>query len=350
VREFIAAFAIGLFMALPLRAAEAPPYPPSPVIRNMTWAPVDSVVRAADDCDNWPLTWADDGHLYGAYGDGRGFAPKVEKKLSLGLARIEGPPDHFVGVNVRAPTLERTGNGKAGPKASGLLCVDGTLYLLARNTGNAQLAWSKDHGRTWTWSDWKFTTSFGCPTFLNFGRDYAGARDGFVYVYSPDADGAYEAADRMVLARVPKDRIPDPGSYEFFVGRGDKGDRGDKGGKGDRGEPVWSRDVRDRGAVFEHKGGCYRSGIVYNAALKRYVWWQVIPGGDTRYAGGFGVYDAPEPWGPWTCAYFTERWDTGPGESATFPSKWISDDGRTMYLVFSGDDSLSVRRVTLVGK
>src|SRR3982751_3079487 len=181
-------------------------------------------------------------------------------------------------------------------KASGMLCVEGVLYLWTRNAGNAQLAWSKDHGRTWTWADWKFTTSFGCPTFLNFGRDYAGARDGFVYVYSPDADGAYDPADRMVLARVPKGRITDRGAYEFFVSRDA------------RGEPVWSRDVRDRGAVFEHKGGCYRSGIVYNAALKRYVWWQVIPGGDTRYAGGFGVYDAPEPWGPWTCAYFTGQW------------------------------------------
>jgi hypothetical protein len=301
----------------------------------MTWAPRESIVRKADDCDNWPLTWADDGHLYGAYGDGQGFAPKVEKKLSLGLARIEGPPGDFVGVNVRCPSLERTGNGKAGPKASGLLCVDGTLYLLARNTGNAQLAWSKDHGRTWTWADWKFTTSFACPTFLNFGKDYAGARDGYVYVYSPDGDSAYEPADRMVLARVPKDRMADRDAYEFFVKRDD------------RGGAVWSRDVKDRGGVFEFKGRCYRSGIVYNASLKRYLWWQVIPGGDTRYKGGFGVYDAAEPWGPWTCAYFTGQWDTGPGESGTFPSRWISDDGRTMYLVFSGEDSFSVRGVRL---
>ena len=59
--------------------------------------------------------------------------------------------------------------------------------------GNAQLAWSKDRGATWEWSeDWRFGDRFGCPTFLNFGRNYAGARDEFVYLYSPDARSAYD--------------------------------------------------------------------------------------------------------------------------------------------------------------
>ena len=99
----------------------------------------------------------------------------MPEKLSLGLARIEGGPSDFLGINIRSPTCERKGNGKNGLKASGLLMVEGTLYLWARNAGNAQLAWSSDHGQTWTWTDWKFSTSFGCPAFLNFGRNYAGA-------------------------------------------------------------------------------------------------------------------------------------------------------------------------------
>ena len=64
-------------------------------------------------------------------------------------------------------------------------------------------------------------------------------------------------------------------------------------------------------------------------------------------AGGFGVYDAPEPWGPWTTAYFTNTWDDGPGETASFPTKWMSADGKTVHLVFSGDDHFSVRKATL---
>ncbi|MBE3100091.1 MAG: serine hydrolase [Planctomycetes bacterium] len=311
------------------------PYPPSPVIASLTWAPAETIVRRAPDSDNWPMTWADDGHLYTAYGDGCGFGPKTAPKLSLGLARVEGPAETFAGVNLPSPTIEQRGGGASGKKASGILCIRGTLYLWVRNAANSQLAWSADHGQTWTWAPWRFTTSFGCPTFLNFGKDYAGARDEYVYVYSFDSDSAYVAADRMVLARVPAGRITEQEAYEYFVRLG-----------GD-GRPEWTPDIARRGPVFEHKGRCYRSGISYNAGLKRYLWWQVVPGGEPRFKGGFGVYDAPEPWGPWTTACFTEQWDVGPGESGSFPTKWMSADGRTLYLVSSTDDSFAVRRATL---
>jgi CubicO group peptidase (beta-lactamase class C family) len=204
--------------AVTATAATADPYPRSPSIAKLTWAPAATIVRKARDSDNWPLTWADDDHLYTAYGDGTGFDPKVPEKLSLGLARIEGGPDDFTGVNLRAPGAEQKGDGKKGRKASGMLMVDGVLYMWVRNAGNAQLAWSADRARTWTWADWKFTTSFGCPSFLNFGKDYAGARDDFVYVYSHDSASAYEPADRLVLARVPKGRIRDRDAYTFFRG------------------------------------------------------------------------------------------------------------------------------------
>jgi hypothetical protein len=214
--------------------------------------------------------------------------------------------------------------------------VDGVLYLWARNAGNSQLAWSNDHGATWTWADWKLTTSFGCPTFLNFGANYLGARDGFVYVYSPDSDSAYERVDRMVLARVPKEKIRERDAYEYFHGFDQNG------------APRWKRDVASRGAVFADPGRCYRGSISYNAGLKRYLWVQTGLGTDTRYAGGFAIYDAPEPWGPWTTAYHADAWDVGPGETGSLPPQWMSEDGRTMYLVFSGNDCFSVRRADVL--
>ncbi len=315
------------------------PYPASTAIRDIEWAPLETVVRRAEGSDNWPLTWADDGNMYAAYGDGRGFEPRAESKLSLGIARISGGPEDFTGLNVRSDTGERLGDGAAGAKASGMLCVDGVLYMLVRNVHNAQLTWSRGHGQSWQWAGWKFETSFGAPTFLNYGRDYSGARDGFVYIYSPDSDSAYEPSDRMVLARVPQDRIAHRASYEFF------------GGLDAGGQPRWTADIHDRQAVFVHPGACFRSGISYNAGLKRYLWCQVLPFSEDergpRFQGGFGVYEAPEPWGPWRTAYYTEAWDIGPGESSHFPAKWMSEDGHTCYLVFSGQDFFSVRRATL---
>jgi hypothetical protein len=144
----------------------------------------------------------------------------------------------------------------------------------------------------------------------------------------------------MVLARVPAARIPDRAAYEFFHGLDAQG------------RPTWDRSIAARGPVFQHPGRSYRSGISYNAGLKRYLWCQVLPESTDprgpRYQGGFGIYDAPEPWGPWTTAFFTEAWDVGPGETCSLPPKWMSDDGTTIHMVFSGDDAFSVRRGRIV--
>ncbi len=313
-------------------------YPPSRVIREVRWAPQESIIRQARDSDTWPLTWADDGSLYTAFGDGHGFEPSSAAKLSLGFARVEGPPESFTGFNIHSPTGDQQGDGARGLKASGMLMVGGVLYMWVRNAGNSRLAWSSDHARTWKWGDWRFTTSFGCPTFLNFGMNYAGARDKYVYTFSADNSSAYQAADRMVLARVPKDRITDRGAYEFFKTLDDNG------------LPLWSGDIAQRGGVFDDPGGCYRSSVSYVAGLRRYLWCQTLPGGDTRFRGGLAIYDAPEPWGPWTTAYFTAEWDVGPGETSSFPTKWMSTDGNTLHLVFSGDDCFSVRQAILTRK
>ena len=322
-----------------MEAVIGPPYPSSGVIKKIEWAPAYEIVRKASGSDNWPITWADDGNQYTAYGDGWGFEPKTKKKLSLGIAKITGSPPDFKGVNIRTKTGERLGQGAKGAKASGMLMLDGVLYMLVRNTGNSQLAWSADHGKSWTWCDWKFTESFGAPTFLNFGGNYAGATDKFVYIYSHDSDSAYEPADRFVMARAAKNVITNRSSYKFFKGLDEQGG------------PVWTKNIRQRGAVFVNPDNCYRSQVSYNQGLKRYLWCQVLPTSKhpqgTRFQGGFGIYDAPQPWGPWTTVYYTQNWDVGPGETSSFPTKWISTDGKTCHLLFSGDDCFSVRKAVL---
>jgi len=314
------------------------PYGPSPVITNFTWAGSSTIVRKASGSDNWPCTWGDDDELYTAYGDGWGFVPKVPNKLSLGFAKVSGDSTNFTGTNIRSATGEQTGDGSNGKKGSGIIMVDGTLYMWVRNAlagRESQLAWSTDHGATWTWNSWRFA-ELGYCTFINYGKNNAGARDGYVYAVSHDNPSAYNPADRFILMRVPKDKIRNRSDYEFL--RSVDGDA----------NPVWTADFAQRGSVFDNPGECRRSGISYDAGLGRYLWWQGIPhAGDERAEGGFGVYDAPEPWGPWTTAYFTPDWDVGPGETGNFPTKWMSADGKTIHLVFSGNDCFSVRKATL---
>ncbi len=310
----------------------AKPYPPSEVIEKVSFSPVFSIVWKAIGSDNWPITWADDGNLYTSYGDGWGFEPRTEKKLSQGFAKIVGPGNKFAGINIRSDSGERTGDGPSGAKASGMLMVEGVLYMWVRNTGNSTLSWSADHARTWQWG-FRFTTSFGCPTFLNFGRNYEGARDGYVYVYSQDGPSAYESYDRVVMARVPKERIKSRAAYEFFK-------QLDSSGK-----PVWTSDIAERGAVFTHTGRCQRMDVVYSPGIKRYLMAQGF-----NHEGGWGIFESPQPWGPWSTAFYTEAWDCGGTHGYRLPSKWISDDGKTMYLLFSGSgkyDAFCVRKMSL---
>src|SRR5688572_30307994 len=187
------AIALGLAGALCAEAqSRVPPYPPSAVIREVVWAPTNTIIRKARDGDNWPVTWATDDTLYTTWGDGTGFEPKVETKLSCGFARVSGLPPDFTGENIRSPA-EQLGQGRNGLKSWGILAIEDVLYLWFGHSdkkgGEARLAWSQDSARTWTFADWNFS-EFGLVGFVNFGRGYENARDNFVYAYSHDGPKA----------------------------------------------------------------------------------------------------------------------------------------------------------------
>jgi CubicO group peptidase (beta-lactamase class C family) len=291
-----------------------PPYPGSTAVRGVRFGA--EITRRAIDSDNWPLTWGDDDAIYTSYGDGGGFEPYVPEKLSMGFARVEGGSRDFSGVNIRSATGERKGDGRAGEKASGMVMVDGVLYMWVRNAGNARLAWSVDHARTWEWG-FKLEQSFGSPAFLNYGRNYDGAQDGYVYTYSQDGPSAYETDDAVVLARAPRSRLKEAAAWEFFNGSATV--------------PAWTAKIGERKPVFRYPGHCQRVDAVWHPALKRYL--LVVAYGHT---GGWGIFDAPRPWGPWSVAFHTEYWGLGGTHGYRIPAKWISADGRSAGLVFSG--------------
>lgn len=313
---------------------EPTPYKQSEVIKNITFDPVSNIIIKAEGSDNWPITWADDDNLYTSWGDGKGFRPYTDKKYSLGVSRIEGEFDNFRGINVASPSSSTSGGNK-GPKASGMLMVDSKLYMWVRNTNNSTLAWSDDFSKSWNWG-FKFINSFGCPTFLNFGKNYEGSRDDYVYIYSQDGPSAYESYDGIVLARVHRTKIKDKDSYRFFKGMDKKG------------KPIWTVDINQRMPIFKYDDHCLRLEVVYNSGIQRYLMTVAYD-----FEGGWGIFDAPEPWGPWTTVFHTEKWDVEGTHGYRFPTKWIFNNGKTMYLVFSGlaaegYDAFNVRRMDIV--
>ncbi|MGC8742280.1 MAG: serine hydrolase [Verrucomicrobiia bacterium] len=305
-------------------------------IKEIIWDNVNSVIKKAKGSDNFPITWAGDDYLYTAYGDGYGFEPFLKEKLSLGIARISGYPPDFHGENIRSKTIEQKGDGKSGIKASGLLAVDDLIYLLARNAGNSRIAFSKDYGKTWSWTEWKFAESFGCPTFLNCGKNYKDAPNDYVYIFSPDNNSAYEFADRVILARVHKTSILEKSAYDYFQDLDIEGN------------PVWTKDFSRRGAVLSNPGKCYRMSVSFNKPLNRYLLIQTGQGDNGKITEGLTIYESKYPWGRWTPVFSTRHWDIEAGESANFPTKWISPDGKSIYLVFSDSDCFAVRKATLI--
>lgn len=365
----LSALMLALAISSFVEAAQAP-YPQSRVITGMTWDfSTVTGLRQAHGSDLWPLTWAADGNLYGAWGDGGGFDGDSNStgRVSLGFARITGIPSagnaaSFTGQNVwgDAPQFAQV-TATFGGKIDDLVSIDGVLYghggLWTRancgctdpthfsgdNPTQRTLTWSSDLGRTWTIAPWTVPRDLGST--LQFGQDYRGAWDpAYVYLYY-QRDARVDPT-RIYLRRVPRDQLTinpsTPGHYEYWVGP-------------DSAPPSWTTVEANAVAVFHDPSvplGTFASqSVVYDPGIGRYL-LATYHGNAT---GQIGFFEAPYPWGPWaTVAYYAD-WagfneTGGEGNGLSFPTKWISTDGESLWGVFSGTgefDSFNLARVAL---
>lgn len=312
-----------------------PPYPPSPMIKGMTWH-WETYQTAAPGSDLWPLTWGPDDQIYAAWGDGGGFGGSdSDGRVSLGVARIEGGPQAFRGFNVNGgKTPEHPASFPRKGKTAGLLFVEGTLYATI-NLQNGPwpnvdhvLAWSTNSGASWVQADWLFARGpghFQPAKFLQFGPNYTGAPppwNGFVYLYGPRQAVRPGEETQLFLARVPVSQLRIQTAYQFFQGCDTAG------------LPRWTADPAQMQPVFTDPHGVTASGAGFDPGLRRFLLTSFHTG-----PGQLGVFDAPTPWGPWTTVSYAEDWagmgSAGEGLSCEFPQKWMSPDGQTLWCVFS---------------
>ena len=323
------------------------PYLPSPVIQRIEfdWR---THRRLAEGSDNWPTTWADDGNLYTAWGDGGGFGGSNSLgRVTLGVARVEGDGASYRGTNVWGGH-QAEHSALFGGKSYGMISVDGALYVWVvpqpgPHLRECRIARSSDHGASWEQADWAFRFEGGLtiPTLLNFGRDNAGARDKFVYSYfiepkwgpatPPESRYGFEVhrPGCINLARVPNHAIMERDRYEFFAGLDETG------------TPRWSSNVSDKQAVFRDDNGVgWNVSVSFNAGLNRYL---LATEHTETHAGRFGLFDAQHPWGPWTVVAYEDHWGKGHVEVSAFywnfPTKWQNRDGRRVTMVFTGKNS-----------
>ena len=183
-------------------------------------------------------TYNDD-HQYTAWGDGWGFAVSGTKK-SLGVSRVSGLKSSYSGTDLWS------GDGKS----YGIICINSILYMwVGPGSGvtsydEARLYKSTNHGLGWSATSVEFVKADDIimPTILNFGQNYAGARDNYVYHYFIDLVGnpsslAVHIPGKIYLLRVDKSHIEDETYYEFFSGTA--------------ASPAWSSSIGSRTTVFE---------------------------------------------------------------------------------------------------
>lgn len=82
-------------------------------------------------------------------------------------------------------------------------------------SAHSRLARSVDYMRTWDWSNRSFE-EFGHIALINYGNNYEGAKDGYVYKISHDNPSIYKQADQFIMIRVPKEQLMGRDSYKFF--------------------------------------------------------------------------------------------------------------------------------------
>jgi len=97
---------------------------------------------------------------------------------------------------------------------------------------------------------------------------------------------------------------------------------------------MWVADFALAQPVFTDPNGVTPGALVYDPGLKRFLLtcFHVGP-------SQLGVFEAPNPWGPWNTIAYYEDWGQmgteGEGLTCGFPQKWVSPDGLTLWSIFS---------------
>jgi len=317
-----------------------------------------STLSTDSDGDLWPTAWAEDGNLYSANGDGKGFNLGAQWS-DIVMNQIVGDPETGI-TGYRLGAGNQVGQIWNDPdlynrKPTGMVAVGNDLYLavqdLRHTPGNmafndapsATILKSTDMGNSWTWEtsapmfdDYQFTTIF----FLDYGKGGAdNIFDDYVYAYGLDNNWRDSFSDtvedptKLYLARMPRDGIQNLSTWEWYSGDLE-------------GNAQWTTNMGSRKPVLQDDRRVYtnvlpgvgpadmsvisQGSIVYNKPLNRYLYisW-------TEFT--FEFYEAPAPWGPWR-RFLSKDFGSYPwyqsiqgGYGTVILPKFTSEDGQEMW-------------------
>jgi hypothetical protein len=319
------------------------------------------------NADTWYPSWASNGNLYSPWTDGKvNGVSSTSSTLSgaratTGYATIIGDdPLHLtitdVGVYPASP-LPYGGRYPAGSLVYDGVWFYGTYCL--RETPGKKLNWdilgpfvgfrySTDYGHTWHESPHTPARSLfgepaakwgpvklGLPHFVDFGKNMEYSPDGKAYLVSQgasepdpkprDANLSWITGDQIYLARVKPSikTINRRSEYEYFAGHDAQG------------HELWTREFSKIQPLIDWNNNAGNVAMTYDAPLKKYL-MAVTDGGNT--IGKFNTYilESSKIIGPWRLVVYMRNFGEQ-GYFVNFPSKFISKDGRTLWLSYSAN-------------
>lgn len=208
---------------------------------------------------------------------------------------------------------------------------------------------STDFGKTWTECPHNpynpifgengmcgYPVKIGSPHFVDFGKNMEHSPDGKAYLVAHGSDLKFYpvknfahlswiTGDQIYLIRVTPslETMNDPNAYEFFAGYDACGNA------------IWSSDFKDIQPMLEWQDNMGCVTITYNAPLKKYL-MAVTDGMCTCAKMNTYILESDNVTGPWKLITYMKDF----GEQAyfvNFPTKFISEDGRKLWMCYSGN-------------
>jgi hypothetical protein len=330
--------------------------------------------------DTWYPTWASNDTLYSPWTDGKtkrldgytdwsqSWVDPVHITTGQGVIIGDDPmtlTSYSIGLDKSSPAFPYKGRYPCGSLIYNGVWYYGTYCLGPDDNakfGDIKVNWpwigpfvgfrtSKNYGHTWqvcplTPEKPLFGESgmygnpvkIGSPHFVDFGKNMEHSPDGKAYLVAHGADitdtkwrfwnDSWVTGDQIYLLRVTPsvENINDASKYEFYAG------------KDDNGNPLWTNDFKKIKPLLEWNNNMGCVNITYNAPLKKYLMC-VTDGGNTISKMNTYILESDRIDGGWKIISYMKDF----GVQAYFvniPTKFISKDGRQMWLLYSANFSL----------
>jgi hypothetical protein len=350
------------------------PFEPSEVFKEIKFLGLKSGFRYGD---TWYPTWASNDTLYSPWTDGNS-TKRLDGGFDIshsgaGPHRNQSATGVIIGsdpMNLKAygtgVFLARS-NPYMGRYPCGSLVYEGIWYYGSyclgpdgsTQYGDLKVNWpwlgpfvgfsySTDFGRRWTPCPHNpdnpifgetgingYPIKIGAPHFIDFGKNMEHSPDGKAYLVAHGAvtsdtqwrfwNHSWINGDQVYLLRVTPsiENINDITKYEFYAG------------KDENGIPVWTSNFNDIKPLLEWNNNMGCVTISYNAPLKKYLMC-VTDGGNTVSKMNTYMLESDKLDGEWKIITYLKDF----GEQAYFvniPTKFISEDGKQMWLLYSGN-------------